>query len=70
MKRKRPQHLDRRIVRRFAILPIFTPDEWRWLCWVKIEQIYSTYWDDETNGDCWGNYQFIDDKSEYIKTIN
>jgi hypothetical protein len=70
MKRKRPQHLDRRIVKRFAILPIFTPTEWRWLCWVKVEQIYNAIWDDCTNGDTWGNYRFIDDESEYIKTVN
>jgi hypothetical protein len=60
MRRYRPQHLDQRIVKKFALFPIFTPTEWRWLEWVKIEQIYNAIWDNETQSG-WGNYQFIDE---------
>jgi hypothetical protein len=59
MKRKRPQHLDQRIVKRFALFPIFTPTEWRWLEWVKIEQEYNAIYDDiSVSG--WSNVKFID----------
>ncbi len=67
VRRKKPKHMDTRIVRRFAILPISTPDEWRWLEWVTIKQEYNAIWDDCTNGDVWCNAEFIDKKSEYIK---
>lgn len=59
MRIKIPKHGQRRIIRKFAILPIFTSNECRWLEWVKLEQEYSEYWDDETNGDRWINIRFI-----------
>jgi len=54
MRRKIPYDLDRRIIVKFAIIPVYVSSEWRWLEWVKIEQIYSK------DRDMWFNIRFID----------
>lgn len=50
-----PNDGDYRVVRRFALFPIWTPDETRWLCWVNLEQQYSGNWADYG----WHNVRFV-----------
>jgi hypothetical protein len=56
-KNPNPKDGDVRIIKRFALFPINTPHETRWLEFVRIEQRYEGYnWAD----DGWQNTQFID----------
>ena len=54
---------DTRNIRRFALFPVCTPTEMRWLEWVVIEQEWSDNWAD----DGWHNKRFIDEEvSDHI----
>ena len=50
-----PSDGDTRIIRRFALFPICTKNEMRWLEWVYIEQ----RWSDNYADDGWHNYRFV-----------
>jgi len=60
MRKHRPQHFEFRTVRRFALFPIFTDKEWRWLEWVTIIQQYNSISDDISMSG-WSNVRFIDE---------
>jgi hypothetical protein len=52
---KEPVWGQRRVIRRFALLPITANYERRWLEWVYIEQYYVvSVWEM-----CWGNNRFV-----------
>lgn len=52
---------DKRIVKRFALFPISTNSEVRWLEWCTIEQIR---YDQDYYLFPWQNQRFIDDESQ------
>jgi hypothetical protein len=63
-----PRDGDYRTIRRFALFPICTPNETRWLVWCDIEQQYSGNWAD----DGWHNVRFVDNyhDDDYFDQIN
>ena len=63
MKWKKPINYDKRIVKRFALLPIEADKEVRWLETVYIEQEYREYFLSDFRG--WENNWFVT-KKEYL----
>ena len=57
MRKQLPIDGEKRIVRRFALLPIkCNSQEWAWLEWVKIEQMYANT---QYHHNEWFNLQFV-----------
>jgi hypothetical protein len=53
-----PQDGEIRTIRRFALFPICTLSEMRWMEWVTLQQKYSRNYAD----DGWHNERFLDEK--------
>jgi len=56
-KRNGPKHADRRIVKRFAFLPVFVGNIVIWLEIFKVQQIFI----DSREGSCWIDEKIIID---------
>jgi len=63
MKRRNYKEGEKRIIKRFAFFPIWTPTETRWFEWVTPEQMRKS----NSYEEYWVNVKFINQASRKIK---
>jgi hypothetical protein len=56
-----PKKGDKRVVERFLLIPKSVRGEWRWLCKVRISQIYLSDYEYSDYNKTWRNLEYIDD---------
>lgn len=60
MVNKVPKPGEHRVVKRFALFPIWCQSgEWAWLEWVNVEQMYTQYWQGVRLSNGWVDMRFV-----------
>lgn len=57
LRRKIWKHGDVRVVKRFALFPMYIGEEGRWLQWVRVKQTFNKSF---FNSDWWSNSEFLE----------